>query len=114
MSYTLVEVDELPQRVTPAADDKMLIKTAAGLDQYAVTSDVLGIAVYRDQQTFTGMTTPVLDLTQFTYDPAGDDIDVLFNGSLIYDYTKTNISTVTLGFSRIATDVVRVCKRWTP
>lgn len=114
MTYTLIEIDDLSQRTGPRGTDKILIKTDAGVDQHALLSDVLGIGTDRDSQTFTDSTSPTLGLLTFTYTPGEDQIDVFFNSSQVFDYVETDSMTVTLNFSRITTDKIRVVKRWVP
>lgn len=114
MTYTLVEIDDLTQRAGPIGTDKILIKTAAGIDQHALLQDILGIGTDRDSQTFTNSSSPVLNILTFTYEVGEDQLDVIFNGSSIFDYTETDTMTVTLWFSPIPSDKIRVVKRWVP
>lgn len=113
MSYTLVEVDELTQTLSPAALDKLLIKTADGLDKYALIGHVLSITTAEPYQTFTGGTSAVLTLTTMTINPGTDSVRVNFNGADITDFTETDATTITLGFNPISSDVIRVSSRWT-
>lgn len=68
----------------------------------------------KQEENFTGITSPVLTLTAFTYTPGNREIEVYLNGSRLYgaadapEYTETNSSTVTLGFTPIASDRISV------
>lgn len=113
MSYTLVEVDDLSRKTLPEGTDKLLVKTAAGVDQYALLQDILGVGSTVAFQEFSG-SSATLNIISFTYEVGTAALSVKFNGSEIFDYTETNSTTVTLSFTPISTDNVRVAKRWVP
>jgi hypothetical protein len=72
--------------------------------------DVTLVRTGREEQSFTGLTTPVITLTTVSYTPGAHEVDVFFNGALLAtaDYTETNSATITLGFTPVASDQFRV------
>jgi hypothetical protein len=72
--------------------------------------DVTLVRTGREEQSFTGLTTPTITLTTASYTPGAHEVDVFFNGALLAtaDYTETNSTTITLGFTPVASDQFRV------
>jgi hypothetical protein len=72
--------------------------------------DVTLVRTSREEQSFTGLTSPTIALTTVSYTPGAHEIDVFFNGALLAtaDYTETNSTTITLGFTPVASDQFRV------
>ena len=62
------------------------------------------------EQSFTGLTAPTITLTTMTYIPGVDNVWVFFNGSKLAstDFTQTNATTITLGFTPVAGDILVV------
>jgi hypothetical protein len=72
--------------------------------------DVTLVRTGREEQSFTGLTSTTITLTTVSYTPGAHEVDVFFNGALLAtaDYTETNSTTITLGFTPIASDQFRV------
>ncbi len=72
--------------------------------------DVTLVRTGREEQSFTGLTSATITLTTVSYTPGAHEVDVFFNGALLAtaDYTETNSTTITLGFTPIASDQFRV------
>ncbi len=72
--------------------------------------DVTLVRTGREEQSFTGLTSPTITLTTASYTPGAHEVDVFFNGALLAtaDYTETNSTTITLGFTPVASDEIRV------
>jgi hypothetical protein len=72
--------------------------------------DVTLVRTGREEQSFTGLTSPTITLTTASYTPGAHEVDVFFNGALLAtaDYTETNSTTITLGFTPVASDQFRV------
>jgi hypothetical protein len=72
--------------------------------------DVTLVRTGREEQSFTGLTTPTITLTTASYTPGAHEVDVFFNGALLAtaDYTETNSTTITLGFTPVVSDQIRV------
>ena len=60
----------------------------------------------REEQSFTGLTAPTITLTTISYTPGTESLDVFMNGVRLASsqYTETNTTTVTLGFTPVALD----------
>lgn len=90
--------------VTPLADGDVVILSIG--DVFSVTLVSPGVS----EESITGITTSTLTLTTMTYQPGVDNVWVFFNGSKLSstDYTETNSTTITLGFTPVSADVFDV------
>lgn len=98
---------------------RFILQNSVGIQVGPGWNDIIGMGAFvdtstlstgRDEQTFTGLTTPVITLTDISYTPYSGDIDIFFNRVRLNstDYTQTNSTTITLAFNPIATDVIVV------